>query len=174
MTETADYDKKAIPLAHTASHKSGGTDELDISGLVSKAHKASHQAGGADQISASGLVGRINLVDRGDPTPWDFTLSDFTTNGAWHDLPLDDIVPPGTICVKFYLLIQAQTIGNLINFRKKGNILGWNYAQSTNQVADTPMPSEHDVFCDSNRVIQYNASPITWAGIDMIISAWYI
>jgi len=126
MTETADYDKKAIPLAHTASHKSGGTDELDISGLVSKAHKASHQAGGADQISASGLIGRINLVDRGDPTPWDFTLSDFTTNGAWHDLPLDDIVPPGTICVKFYLLIQAQTIGNLINFRKKGNILGWN------------------------------------------------
>ena len=36
MTETEDYDKSAIPIAHHASHEDGGADEINVSGLVHK------------------------------------------------------------------------------------------------------------------------------------------
>ena len=36
MTETEDYDKSAIPIAHHASHEDAGSDEMDVSGLVHK------------------------------------------------------------------------------------------------------------------------------------------
>lgn len=36
MTETEDYDKSATPTAHASTHESGGSDELDVSGLVHK------------------------------------------------------------------------------------------------------------------------------------------
>lgn len=51
--------------AHKATHEDGGSDEINVAGLLGeladpqppKAHKTSHQDGGGDEISIAGLAG---------------------------------------------------------------------------------------------------------------------
>jgi hypothetical protein len=60
MSETEDYDKSSIPIAHKANHQDGGGDEISVTGLsglladpqTPTAHKASHEAGGSDILTA--------------------------------------------------------------------------------------------------------------------------
>lgn len=59
LTEAADLH---APEAHASSHESGGSDEIDVSGLTPKAHKTSHQDGGSDEIDLSGLAGQQIFV----------------------------------------------------------------------------------------------------------------
>lgn len=38
-------------------------------------------------------------IDRGDPPSWDYSKTDFTTDGQWHTLNLRSIVPEGASLV---------------------------------------------------------------------------
>ena len=54
--------RKRHPRIHAESHKSGGVDEIDISGLTPASHASRHENGGADEISLSGLSGQQIIV----------------------------------------------------------------------------------------------------------------
>lgn len=75
MTETEDYDKSADPTAHASSHESGGSDEIDVSGLVHKSTFSVYL--GSDQAIANNDTTKVEydteLFDRNN----DFSLSTF-------------------------------------------------------------------------------------------------
>ena len=49
------------------------------------------------------------LVNRGDPDAYDFTLGDFIRDSAWHDLDLSAIIPVGTRAIIFNTQLQSTT-----------------------------------------------------------------
>lgn len=50
------------PEAHADSHKSGGSDEVDVTGLTPADHASRHESGGADEMELTGLLGVASKV----------------------------------------------------------------------------------------------------------------
>jgi hypothetical protein len=142
--------------------------------LIPPDHASRHEDAGADEVDAALLNGRINYVDRGDPSSVDFTLSSFTTDGDWHDLNLSSIVPANASFVKAAILINDGGVANNIRFRKKGNINNRVSPVITIQVASISMTVDFTVPCDSDRVIEYLASSTTWTNIKLTVQGWFI
>ena len=153
---------------------SNATLDTSSASRTPSAHKTSHQDGGADKITCALLAGRINYVDRGDPSDWDFTVSTFTTDATWRDLNVSSIVPAGAQALMFLLQVQVDVINAEIRFRKKSISNVFNSERVISQVADQRIYYNLLVFCDSNRVIQYYATNETFAGIYMVINGWLI
>jgi len=141
---------------------------------LAAAHKTQHQNGGDDEIACTGLVGRINYVDRGDPSDLDFVVGDFTTDGDSHVLNLSGIVPAGATLVHFTFNIKDDALDSYIMFTKNGNsntrvrMIGRTFA--VNVTTDY----EGFVACDANRYIQYKAAPVTFTDINVTIKGWFI
>jgi hypothetical protein len=111
------------------------------------------------------------LVDRGDASSADFEVGGLTIDNAWHDLDLSSIVPAGAIMVRFAVLYNSGVdAARWMWFRKNGN---------SNELSKSGIRSETwsvqhptiDVFCDSNRVIEYliNDSLTT---LSMTVTGW--
>jgi len=112
-------------------------------------------------------------VDRGDPSSWDFTVANFTTDGNWHDLDLSSIVPGGTKLVHMRIRLCTPSLAG-INFRKKGNTNAVNIATMKTQVASVYYYEDFFVPCDANRIIQYLANDVSWTAIDVTVRGWFI
>lgn len=155
LTE-ADFSNTFIELTDTPATYSGS------SGMVA-------------QSTGSGIVfsPQPSWVDRGDPSDYDFILSDLTTDDNFHTLDLSTIVPTGTSMVKLIVLINGTSAPGRIHFRKNGNS---NYHTSTGVRASTTGYTAEgmvDVFCDSNQIIEYSAENITWGYIRITVAGWY-
>jgi len=137
-------------------------------------HKTTHQDAGADEIDAAGLVGRINLVNRGDPSAFDFTQANLTADGAWNDLDLSSIVPAGAIAVLLLVNLNENSIGPKIKFRKNGNANNINISEIYPQVSGLDISKEITVFLDTNRVIEYLLSVTGWDQINIVVRGWWI
>lgn len=183
-------------LAHKLLHQSGGTDEISVAGLLGElaaaqastwtkvtgkpstfapaAHKTSHQTGDGDAIDCTALVGRVNYVDRGDPSAYDKAVGDFTTNNVWNDLDLNLIVPTGAIAIHFKCTIQDGLTGQTIAFRENGNAQAISSQLVTTQVADVNISMNGLVTCDSGRVIEYRGSNTTFTLINFVVTGWLI
>ena len=136
-------------------------------------HSSTHEDAGNDELDFSGLVGRVNYVDRGDVSTYDFTTLDFTCDGNWHDLDLSSILPKGNILLRFELLIEDNAINSLIEFRNNGNVNDINVTALRTQVSNIPTNNNMHVLCDSNRLIEYRCTNTTWSAITLVVLGWF-
>jgi len=115
----------------------------------------------------------VSYNDRGDPSSWDFSKTDFTADGGYHVLDLSSKVPEGTTLV--HLLVHALTAYNnsLIIFRKNGNINDVNreiiYVRHGN---NTYLESKW-VACDADRKIEYWTTDVVWVSLDVMVRGWF-
>lgn len=201
LPEVRDHDPKAhghtesqiIDLVHTPlPHGIGGLKHIaSLLALVNskitdatlddkddprtpKAHKTSHQDGGADEIDVTGLVGTGGYVDRGDPTGWDKILSDFTTDGDWHDLILSALVPAGAISIHVQVYVEYGLQGIFFHLRKKGNVNALNRMGQKIQSMGFGQEATGFVSCDVNRTIEYRASAVSFSDISLLVKGWLI
>ena len=149
---------------------------LDDSGdaRTPSAHKTSHQDGGSDEIAATGLVGRINYVDRGDPSSVDWNVGDFTTDETFRDLDCSSIVPAGATTIAFNCDIKDDAAASIFGLRKNGNSNGPNTPTLVTQVANVPVRAILLVSCDANRVVEYWGSNVAFIIIDVLVIGWFI
>lgn len=112
--------------------------------------------------------------DRGDPVVFDFTLTDFTTDGTWRDLDLSSIIPANSKAVIVKITAQAGTVNYTINFRRKGNTNEINTGKFTLNIKDAPTSTELIIPCDTDRKIQYNAQNGAFDVINFVIKGWLI
>lgn len=113
------------------------------------------------------------FVDRGDVDTKDFTLPDFTTNLAWHDLDLSGIIPADAkgVCVR--LNLKANVTNAYIFFRKKGNVNDINMSILRTQVVNLSIDNDTVISLDENRIVEYKASNVNWVVIDFVVKNWW-
>lgn len=137
-------------------------------------HKTSHQLAGADAIDCAGLAGRVNYVDRGDPSAADWTADSFTRDSTWRDLSCAAIVPAGAKAIHLSLSFTATAATVMAGFRKKGNTQGYNCLLAVQQVANINNYLDGLVACNQDRVIQYFFQTATWSYIAVTVRGWLI
>lgn len=113
-------------------------------------------------------------VDRGDPAAYDFTLTDFTTDGAWHDLDLASLVPPGSSAAHLMSTIKDDLILSYIQFREESNTNAYNVSIALILAANLAFTNDHIVSCHPNSKIQYLASNTTFTEINLLVRGWWI
>lgn len=122
--------------------------------------------------------GGLTWVNRGDPDTWDWEWAaeggDFIMDWYWHDLDMSAVVPPGAVLVLFVLHLTASAAGNLIRFRKKGQVNSNNISERITQVATVPQSFDVWVMPDDNAVIQYLGAATNWSVIDITVRGWFI
>jgi len=138
------------------------------------AHKASHQSGGGDAIACTGLVGRINYVDRGDPSAFDWQVGNLTTDNLWHDLDCGAIVPAGAVAIQFRLDIQDDDPDSNIQMRKKGNAYGYACWIVRVRIAASKFSTYGVVFCDASRVVEYKTKDTIYDVISIVVLGWFV
>lgn len=157
---------------HSVVHTQAGADVAGSSDAV-QGNLNTHTA---DESNPHNItmeqVGAITYVDRGDPENYDFTKEDLTLDLIWHDLNLSNIVPVGTSLVHLRVKLATPSLAGL-QFRKKGNTNLINAAVMKVQVANVYYYEDFLVACDSNRIIQYLASDVSWTTLDIIIRGWF-
>jgi hypothetical protein len=111
--------------------------------------------------------------DRGDPSSPDWEETDLTTDETWNDLDCSSIVPEDAIAIILYVKIRHSGANKILKFRKNGNSNEYNIMHLKTQVADITTQQQGIVFCDSDRVIEYYGSDITFDLIDITIIGWF-
>jgi len=113
------------------------------------------------------------FVDRGDPSSPDFTETDLTFDGAWHDLDLSSVVPAGAKAVLLRVKIRDDVANTTLRFRKNGNSNTLNVSVIMQHVAGQYNWEDLVVACDANRVIEY-MSPSSLLNVFITVGGWWI
>lgn len=137
-------------------------------------HALKHGSGGSDEVNATGLIGRVNYVDRGDPSSFDISRPGLVTDGTEHIIDLSAIVPVGTIAVDFYFEMSDSAIGSFFLFKKNGNSNNFNRLAIQTQVANIVISMNGVIFLDSNLYIAYLATNTAFVTYSGVITGWYI
>ena len=111
--------------------------------------------------------------DRGDSSGTDYTHANLTEDGTWRDLDLSSIVSAGAKAVLMTVYCSAPAAGWSLQFRENGNSNAANVAFISTQVADIVIYDCLIVACDTNRVIEYNATNGAWNSIGIYIRGWW-
>lgn len=128
-------------------------------------------------INISKPSGGMSWVHRGDPGTWDYEDGFgglFIKDWTWHDLDMSAVVPPGAKLVLFCLTMTAYAAGNLIRFRKKGQVNQNNMSERITQVDGISQSFDVWITPDDNAFIQYLAAPDDWLVIDITVRGWFI
>jgi hypothetical protein len=116
----------------------------------------------------------LGFVDRGDPSAYDFTLTDFTTDGNYYDLDLSAIVPAGAKAVIIRIIAQDDATGSIVLFRKNGTSNAYNIMGVRTQVSGVFADGIAIVAVDTNRVVEYRTSNTTYSAINVSVCGWFI
>lgn len=109
--------------------------------------------------------------DRGDPSAVDYDHTTLTADGAWHDLDLSSIVPAGAKAVLLRVGGYDNT-QNAIYFRKNGNSNAVNMGVWDNSVINVTYSHDIWVALDSNRVVEYIMTNVTWTSLTVVIAGY--
>lgn len=161
------------------SYPAGQTPEQQIERIIAALNRI-NEDNLSGTIDLSGKIVKLPIYtvsgyykDRGDPSNVDFTLTDLTTDGAWHDLDLSGIVPPKAKTVKLFVVIRDDAVSSYIQFRKNGNTNVFNRTIVRTQVVNEYNDAEITVSCDSNRIIEYQARNTTFTNISITVKGWF-
>lgn len=130
-------------------------------------------ATGNATITASYGCPKRCFIDRGDPAAASFSLVNFTTDGAWHDLDLSAIVPAGAKGVAMSVILVNAAVFKNVMFRKKGNANIWNRSLVTIQVATIPISDDIEVPIDTDRKCEYNFVAGGWVAAFVTVKNWW-
>lgn len=110
--------------------------------------------------------------DRGDPSSWDYSKADLSTDGAWHTLDLFSIVPVGTTLVHLFVAAVIAYPNSYIQFRKNGVVNDINKKVIVILFGNKEYYEEVWIACDADRKIEYWMSNRTWVQLDVLIRGW--
>ncbi|MBU1067750.1 hypothetical protein KKE60_08180 [Patescibacteria group bacterium] len=98
------------------------------------------------------------------------TIGTLTTDGTWRDADFSSIVPAGATAIQILLYMNDDANSN-IQFRKNGNtnidaqpIMVQNYVNAYQLI----------ISCDTGRVIEYNASNVTWTTLYFTCIGYFV
>lgn len=112
------------------------------------------------------------FVDRGDPSGWDYQVSDLTTDNTWRDLDLSLIVPEGAKAVLLSVAIKDAVADSWVSFRKNGNTNNYNLNAFRTQVANIQIRQTLIVACDTDRKIEYKGKNLTFTTLNILVIGW--
>lgn len=137
-------------------------------------HASTHQNGGDDEIDATGLAGRINYVDRGDPSENDFNVGDLTADGSFHDLDLSSIIDAGSKLVLLRVFLQDDAVQMSLIVRKNGNSNDRATNRIRTQVSNVGIQGIFLVSPDSSGLIEYRLSNTSFTTITINVLGWFV
>ena len=118
-----------------------------------------------------------SFVSRGNPTAYDFTLSDFTTDGTWKigssALDLSSIVDSDAKAVLLNIAIIDDAINKSLILRKSGSDNNYSQGVITTQVANQIIYSDVVIEYNSDQKIEYQCSNTTFSGIYVVVKGWW-
>ena len=100
-------------------------------------------------------------------------MTDFTRDGAWHDLDLSAFIPTTARAVLIDIDFDNSNANKHITLRKNGNTNDINHFDTATKVA---AQEEHDMAIitpDSNRLIEYKIDSGNWQTIAMSVRGWW-
>lgn len=115
----------------------------------------------------------MSFIDRGDPASYDFTKADLTTDGAWHELDLTNLIP---LIAKAVLLggrIEGNGVGWTIKFRTKGNDNEINHCEMETLQANVERYRSMTVATCGSQIIEYKADNQAWTTLDISVRGWW-
>lgn len=113
------------------------------------------------------------FTDRGDPGQYDFTLTDFAMDNAWHDLDLSGIIPSIARAILVDVDITFVGQGIALKFRKNGNTQDFNHQSIDSFLANVERHKQLILIPDANGVIEYNGVLAIWAGCGFTVCGWW-
>lgn len=120
------------------------------------------------------LKGEYHMyVDRGDPSSYDFVKTDFTKDGAWHDLDLSAIVPSTARAILLVGHVEGNAVDWTIKFRKNGQTNEINHGGMETLRANVERCRMIIVAIGSDQIIEYNADNQAWTTFDLAIRGWW-
>lgn len=131
--------------------------------------------GVADKIQTAGDARYQKLyVDRGDPASADYSLANFTKDGAWHDLDLSSIIGSGRRLVFVSVSLRANSVGLVFYLRENGNSNTANILSQITQVSGAFINLSGPVLSDDSGVIEYYASnSANWTWMNFTVRGWF-
>ncbi|RLC33997.1 hypothetical protein DRH14_03915, partial [Candidatus Shapirobacteria bacterium] len=132
--------------------------------------------GWEEEATIDTMVRGDTYIDRGDPSSWDFTLSDFTADDNVHDLDLSDILPPEAAGQLVHLKAEVRkTISGGATFKiqepNRSNIFNSLWVKSN--LVNANEVAEGWVRCDENRRVQYVlSSGASWSYVNLLVRGW--
>ena len=114
------------------------------------------------------------VINRGDPSAFDWVLTNLTTDGAYHDLDCSSKVPAGARFIIFRVRIKDNLVSQQFTMRKNGDSNTYNIDVFYTMVANVFNRATLIVACDKDRKVEYAATSTTWTNIDISISGWVI
>ncbi len=156
-----------------------GTAQLAINalsavGAATNEHVLTKDTGTGNAIWKA-AAGGGGFVDRGDPAAYDFTVGDFTTDGAWHDLDLSSIVTNSDAkAILLNLVIQDGVAASRIRFRKNGNSNERAITGIETQAANITMRGAITIPCDVNQVVEYQGDNLVFTAINLTVLGWFL
>lgn len=101
----------------------------------------------------------------------DYDAGDLTTDGNWHELDLSSIVGSRECSVKLYVALVDDAVGSSIQFRANGDT--YDVATCRTQVIGVQNDFYIEVPTDSDGIIEYKTSNLTFTTISISIKGWY-
>ncbi len=129
---------------------------------------------GYNLFMRAAMNGEIAMyVDRGDPASSDFTLTDFTRDGAWHSLDLSAFIPVTARAVLIDIDFDNTQANKHITLRKNGNTNNLNHFDVATKVAGQDEHAMAIITPDSGRLIEYNITSGNWDAITFSVRGWW-
>jgi len=113
------------------------------------------------------------FVDRGDAAGYDWDETTLTTKETWTDLDCSSVVPANAKAILFHVILEDDSIEVSFRLRENGNNNIINVGSLITQVSNVAITNDIVVPCDSNRIVEYYISNVTWSRIDLVIKGWW-
>lgn len=117
----------------------------------------------------------LHYVNRGDPAVPDWTIADFTKDGAWHPL-LKTLTtwPVGAELVHFRGVFVSNAPGAGFRLRTLGNVNAQNVAQLKTQVAGLAITTDFLCAPGPTNHIEYNAQAGVFTLLSLTLRGWWV
>ncbi|MFA5763644.1 MAG: hypothetical protein WC915_02440 [archaeon] len=169
------FNNQGVEQLNLVDGKLAPTTDNDVNlGDSTHAFKEINIAPNYDSGVMVGGTATGGYVDRGDPSNWDFTTTDFIADSAWHDLDLSAIVPAGAKAVSIKLYVDKTVANRVVSLRKKGNTNTIAGITINTQSASFGIYGNGIVGCDSDQVVEYYAQSGAWPTFNLVVTGWFI
>jgi len=116
-------------------------------------------------------------VNRGDVVGWDYTLTDFTIDGSWHDIDMSALdIPSNAYMVMFRVMVEVSSGDDKTFYiREKGFTDFKNAGTIIAQAAGVMNTGLMLVGCDDTQIFEYwGSSPAAWVNINVAVIGWFV
>jgi len=172
---TGTWEATDVAIAHGGTGQStaqAAINALSAVGAATNEYVFTKDTGTGNAIWKEAISGD-EFVNRGDPGAADYTHATLTLDNAWHDLDLSSIVPADATAVLLAVVVKDNAVGSRIKFRTNGNSNIYNVSQCYTTVVDAYTAVDCAVACDSNRIIEYDATT-DCDYISIVVKGWFV